>query len=129
MGMIYVLTQGEYSDYCIVCCTTNHDYAKAYAKLHDCDIEEFEDENDKSIIQEANEMLPYFSIRINPKGNPENGQTMLYVTKDDVNRLQLKGAIITDNSYVIDVLGDDYDKALKIALDARAKSFAEYLNL
>ena len=54
---------------------------------------------------------------------------MLYVTKDDVNRLQLKGAIITDNSYVIDVLGDDYDKALKIALDARAKSFAEYLNL
>ena len=62
MGMIYVLTQGEYSDYCIVCCTTDHDYAKAYAKLHDCDIEEFEDENDKSIIQEANEMLPYFSI-------------------------------------------------------------------
>ena len=74
-------------------------------------------------------MLPYFSIRINPKGNLENEQTMLYVTKDDVNRLQLKGAIITDNSYVIDVLGDDYDKALKIALDARAKSFAEYLNL
>lgn len=127
--MIYVLTSGQYSDYHIECCTTHQEYAKAYAKLHDCYIEEFEDVNQKSVIQKADAMLPYFFIRINPKGNPEGDKEIRYVEADRINKLQIKGAIITDNSYIIDVLGDDYDKALKTALDARAKSFAEYLNL
>lgn len=129
MSTIYVLTEGSYSDYHIECCTTNLEYAQAYAKLHDCMIETFDDISNESVIKKAEAMLPYFSIRINPQGNPDTGQTIYYVEEEKVNRLELKGSIIRDNSFYIDVLGDDYDKALKTAFDARAKSFAEYLHL
>lgn len=40
----YVLTDGDYSDYCVIGVTLNKETAEQFAKLHCCRIEEFDTE-------------------------------------------------------------------------------------
>lgn len=141
MGSIYVLTQGEYSDYHIVGVTTNEQIANALLKVHDGQdwaIEEFEDITDVSFVEEANSMIPYYSIALDSRGDLIGGEPVVhFIDASDINNLNLKGRYNEDsygnknNSEVfsIDVQTSEPEVAIKVARDARAKCLAEYYHL
>ena len=123
--IVYVLTCGEYSDYSIMKVTTSLKVAEAYEKLHGWHIETFDavEEDDES-IKEADELLLGWSLRINESGAIRHKEKIYFESKREAEVDDLGFGEVRVN-----VCNEDLDKATKIAMDARAKFFAEKYNL
>lgn len=65
---IYALTSGEYSDYQVEQITTNKEIAEAYAKIHNCEIEEYDELTDISLIETSKEYNFYIHVSIDKTG-------------------------------------------------------------
>jgi len=117
---IYVVTQGDYSDYHIITATLNKDLADAIAKKFDneyspTDVEEFEDAEimlkpcwfvwfgkDGSVKEIANKSDSYYHYKkVNKCGFDDAGQV------------------------VVSVIADDSVAAIKIAAEKRVQFLAE----
>ena len=128
--MIYVLTDGTYSDYHIVCVTEDYEIADAYSKLHGYNIEEFEPVTDKSIIRKYEESIIVWKFFFNIKG--EIKYFAEYGRSEERKQpfIEIKEYPIDDSRgmYVL-VFENDIEKAKKIAIDARAKYLSEMFGL
>lgn len=138
MGKIYVISSGEYSDYGVDAVTTNYEIAKAYAKIHKCEIEEWDDFQDISIIEESNKYESYIHLKfrhnsekdlpdhinylLNVKGYewiaPGNIDNKAILTPDDLFEMYIP---VTEKTTT--------DQVLKIVHDLKAKLVAEKYGL
>ena len=122
---IYVVTQGEYSDYHIITATTDKDIAEQVAKKFNGDRwnETYIEEYDNAEIM----LKPLFFMRFDKKGNVMEChlETSSYgydpeyaVMKYDCNK----------NIFTY-VVADTMEAAIKIAAERRAKFLAEEMGL
>lgn len=124
---IYVVTQGEYSDYHIVAATTDYELAKKIAAkfsdtYHDCEIEEYID---------AEIMIgPAWIIYFDKAGNVESTREC-----DCAYDYSHIGKVYENNIYWgrpgiwVYVSADNLESAIKIAAEKHAKYLAEKLGL
>lgn len=133
---IYVITKGEYSDYHICAVTDDLERAKTLVMYYssaweDANIEEFDTE--EPIIN--TEPRPIFSISIKRDGTitQEGKQAWTYDPnyENEYNLYTYKYPICLP--YYLDfsavICAEDYDHALKIAIDKRNQMIAEHLGL
>lgn len=124
---IYVVTQGDYSDYHIVSATTDHELAKKIAAkfddgYEDCRIEEY---GDAEIM-----IRPAWVIYFDKTGNVET--TLECDCAYDYSNI---GKVYENNTYWgqpriwVYVSADSLESAIKIAAEKRAKYLAEKLGL
>lgn len=127
MGKIYVITQGEYSNYSICAATTNKAIAEAYlqiyAHLDNIQINEFEDLQDQSLISKAKTAPNFFDVMITPDGEVSSvpGQ----ITPGEDIPIVLFRFIDSSNRFNIRVATCSQSLAEEIAVSYRDKFLAE----
>ena len=138
---VYIITQGEYSDYHICAVAVDRKRAEHIAKLYGSgrndytEIEEFDTDDvgfDKYDLD--NEPLLRYYVRLNRGWEPEVSEE--YLKASDVKKYKTEGnfarrsnGMAETNVYYAHVVADTKEKAIKIAQDMYAKSLAEYYNL
>ena len=123
--MIYVLTCGDYSDFHIEAATSDKEIADAYAKIHDCEVEEFPDLRDTSIINYADTLVTAFYFEFDKIGRLTNAKKQYVLPSSDLG----DGRIDYSGCFQVGVIAEDEEQAKKIAYDKRAKFLAEYYHL
>lgn len=137
---VYIITQGEYSDYHICAVAVDRKRAEHLAKLYnsrynETQIEEFDTDDvglDKYDLE--NEPLLRYYVRLNRGFEPEVSEE--YLKASDVEKYKTEGnfarrsnGMAETNIYMAHVVADTKEKAIKIAQDMYAKALAEYYNL
>ena len=137
---VYIITQGEYSDYHICAVAVDRKRAEHIAKLYngeynETQIEEFDTDDvglDKYDLE--NEPLLRYYVRLNRGWEPEVSEE--YLKASDVKNHKTVGnfarranGMAETNVYYAHVVADTKEKAIKIAQDMYAKALAEYYNL
>lgn len=115
---IYVVTDGEYSDYHIITATIDRSVAEKLAKKFGAEIEEYE--NAEVMLQ------PMWFIRFDKNGDVcECRQiTATYSYHDNgLCRFDVKGQVY------VNIIADTVEQAIKAGAERRAKFLAEKLNL
>ena len=126
---VYVITKGCYSDYHICGATTDEEVAKKLVKKYSdmyevAECEEYESE--EIVDDELDDYVDVWHIVINSNGLMVDPKCSGYVNKHrEVNSYQLGQNLIFD-AYIKE---KDKEKAIKIAIDRRAKMLAERLGL
>lgn len=138
MGKIYVISSGEYSDYGVDAVTTNYEIAKAYAKIHNCEIEEWDDLQDISIIEESNKYEPYIHLGFyhnHEKGLPDyinhllNDKSYEWIAPGDIDNKSILTSDDRFEMYIPVTEKTTTDQVLKIVHDLKAKLVAEKYGL
>ena len=138
MGKIYVITSGEYSDYGVEAVTTNYEIAKAYAKIHNCEIEEWDDFQDISIIEESNKYEAYIYLEFyhnHEKDLPDyinqllNDKSYEWIAPGDIDNKSILTSDDRFKMYIPVTEKTTTDQVLKIVHDLKAKLVAEKYGL
>lgn len=130
MSKIYAVTAGQYSDYHIVALTTNKEIAEAkmrVSKEYDVRIEEYDDLQDFTIIEESKKVKPKWEIEINVHGKIVSSKICTYSQDEELEEDIIRFTAGLHSFFY--VFADDKEHAEKIASDRRAKAIAEYFNL
>lgn len=116
---IYVITDGEYSDYHIITATTDEKMAKSIAKRFNANIEEYEDA--ELIVN----MKSLYFIRFDESGavaSSRNTTNDIYFYRDrDMGICKFDAA----SGVFVTIEADSLEEAIKIAAEKRAKFLAE----
>ena len=114
---IYVITEGEYSDYHIITATTDEEAAKALAKKFGADVEEYDD--GKKILK----MRSLYFIRFDKSGSAKIIRNVTNVSYF-YNEI---GVCCGRHGGGVDVTieADSEERAIKVAAEKRAKYLAE----
>ena len=114
---IYVITDGEYSDYHIITATTDEKMAKSIAKRFDANIEEYEDA--ELIVN----MKSLYFIRFDESGTVVSTRN----TTNDICFYRDIGICEFDaaSGVFVTIEADSLEEAIKIAAEKRAKFLAE----
>lgn len=126
---VYVITSGDYSDYCIVDVTLDRDIAEALLKIHPgSEIEEYEAVDDKKVIADTKDYIKSWDVIFKKDGS--------YTIFDTGYAEKHFEPIIIESPYYagglrlqVSVCNNDREKAIKIAQDARAKYLAKEFGL
>lgn len=114
---IYVITDGECSDYHIITATTDEKMAKSIAKRYDANIEEYDDA--ELILN----MKSVYFIRFDESGTvvSTRNTTNDYCFYRDIGICRLDAA----HGVFVAIEADSLEEAIKIAAEKRAKFLAE----
>lgn len=118
---IYVVTQGIYSDYCIITATTDEALAHKIAKKYSEHIMHNDDRARIEVFENAEEhLLPYWVVEFEANGNAKKiANTRPYGgTKPEV-------YIRKDKTAIAHVFAANAEAAIKIAAEARAMALTE----
>ena len=127
---IYIITRGEYSDYCILAAYLDKAKAEAFVKKH----KRF-DGDDEARIEEYEEGVPFdfetmniYAIRFYYDGSHEIAKKELYNMYDfqrPLPSVTAPNSTFIRHKYLVTVNAKDEEHAFKIACDALAKWKAE----
>ena len=127
--MIYVITEGEYSDYHICAVATTPKRAEELRRMYSnhcyqAEIEEFKENIPNDSFYHPNPIY-YWEFSFDRKGNKKYSRQYW-----DENNLSLScHGFGTDTIIIRDIVANDEEHAFKIACDARAKYLAEQYSL
>lgn len=123
---VYVITKGRYSDYRICAVADNEERAELLRKYFSDGWDEARIEiYDTEEITVVGSPKRIYNIYIGENGTVSEGREEWYFKDEPFrNVFDLRG-----NEFRASIATDDYDKAVKIARDERAKMFAERLGL
>lgn len=124
---VYVVTDGNYSDYEVVGIFVDKDKANNYCELHtslDGNVEEWDTMDEDYKIEKPN-MFKYYYVELTTQGEVKQCEELIYKQLKSMDDIDTTLYETFFGTFCCNVIADSEDKAIKITRDKRIQFLAD----